>query len=1055
MSRFPRLDSSVTLLTLALIIASPALVFPATPFQVETVDADGLTTGQFPSLLIDDEGRFHVAYVGNGNTLEYGRKAAGVWTFETIDSAAFVGQYSSLALDSHGDLHVSYEDFDNFNLKYASRRRGVWTVETVDASFVYNHTSLAVDADDNIHISYYDGDSSDLRYAFKSNGIWATEAVDTTGHVGSWSSLALDNHGTPHIAYLDITNYNLKHAVMHDGVWMSETVDSSAQVGAHTSIAVDAWGRPHITYFNEGSDDLMYAWKDGATWPLETVDGFSSVGTASSLVLSPLGEPRISYYYIADQDVKYAALIDGDWSIEVVDAIGVVGLQTSLALDAHGNPSIAYHDNTNGALKLASSSIQLTSPGNGDAWLRGGRGMVAWDGTGTVDILLSLDGGAEYTTAISSVSGGSVLIDVPGTATSSARVKVVRSTPYSSSTSETFAIVPNRVSPWWRESVDETGLVGFLPSLSLHGDAPHVAYHDVANLDLKYARRAAGEWSVETVDAGADVGAFSSLEMDDDGVAHISYYDDTNGDLKYATGTGGAWTLEVVDTTGVVGWFTSLALDANGVPHISYYDLSNMTLRYADRTGGAWSAETADASLGSGLYSSLVIDDAGRPHVSYRAAGDLNYAVKDGGFWTSEVVDVPGEVGLHTSLRLDASGNPHVSYYDETNGDLKYAARYQGTWAIEVVDAAGDVGAFSSLALNATGKPRIAYYDGTGLSLRYSVKTGTNWVIETIDATGDVGLGTSLALRSDMAPHAVYYDNTNGDLLYTTGAIAVSRPSGGMIWPVGSTRTVTWDGIGVVDILLSVDGGSSYMPIATNVSGGSHDLVVPHTPSRFSRVRVERRENANDFGTHVYQYSRSESDSLFTIETSIALLNMRVHRPENGSGLTISWDTDPGPPDLAGYRLDKRPAQGDYSTLVSRTRESVHHDAEGRDGDRYRLFAINGLGDEFHLGEASADLSPSFTGGLRAYPTPFRGRILTVEFATTTVNGSVVETEVAIYDPRGRKIRTLARGKFRPPFHRVTWDGTDGSGVRVPSGTYFLRESNGVTDHSRTLVIVR
>jgi len=41
-------------------------------------------------------------------------------------------------------------------------------------------------------------------------------------------------------------------------------------------------------------------------------------------------------------------------------------------------------------------------------------------------------------------------------------------------------------------------------------------------------------WSIETVDSAGDVGAVSSIVVDNDDNPHISYYDWSNGDLKYA-----------------------------------------------------------------------------------------------------------------------------------------------------------------------------------------------------------------------------------------------------------------------------------------------------------------------------------------------------------------------------------------------------------------------------------------------------------------------------------------------------------------------------------------
>ena len=312
-----------------------------------------------------------------------------------------------------------------------------------------------------------------------------------------------------------------------------------------------------------------------------------------------------------------------------------------------------------------------------------------------------------------------------------------------------------------------------------------------------------------------------------------------------------------------------------------------------------------------------------------------------------------------------------------------------------------------------------------------------------------MGLHTSLALDAHGNSHISHYDFINHRLKLSDAGIHLASPMGGETWPVGATRTIAWKGVGAVDLSLSVDGGNSFEVIKSSVFGGSDptggavDIRVPHSPSRFCLIRAERTS----------PFSPSESDSFFTIEASIALLTMTVS-PSPAGGNSLAWTTDPGPEDLGGYRLD-RGRDASWETIVPLTKEPSFHDIGGQFGDRYRLFAQNGLGEEFYLGEASDGNVPSFGGKLVAWPVPFRSGELNVSFGTVSIGGVAVPTVVAVYDVAGRRVRTIARGTFSGAVRRTAWDGRDESGNLVASGIYFIRATSGQTQQTRKLVIVR
>ena len=83
----------------------------------------------------------------------------------------------------------------------------------------------------------------------------------------------------------------------------------------------------------------------------------------------------------------------------------------------------------------------------------------------------------------------------------------------------------------------------------------------------------------------------------------------------------------------------------------------------------------------------------------------------------------------------------------------------------------------------------------------------------------------------------------------------------------------------------------------------------------------------------------------------------------------------------------------------------------------------------------------------RAMPNPFR--------AATRIELSLAEraeVEAAVFDVRGRRVRTLLEGPAGPGGLSLAWDGRSADGTPSPAGIYFLRVADGERTETRRLV---
>lgn len=615
---------------------------------------------------------------------------------------------------------------------------------TVDTSSQNSHIGLVFDSLGGAWVATRNSVAGNLRvdYYTKGGGT-TTRGVATLNDVGSYASIAISpTERQPWVAYKDNTNGQLRYAryVGSGGScdatdWQCNTVDSSsANTGQDTSIA-----------FNSTSGDTWISYYDVTNANLRIAGSVNPSGTACTLA---------------------------SWECTTIDATGDVGSYSKLALDNSQNPWVSYYDNTNNDLKVA-------------------RYVGAGAGTGCA---------SSYWTCTAIDTGG---------------------------------------------NVGGYGSIAFDPSGN-----PWISYFDTTNSDLKLAKYvgsggsgcASSEWTCTAVDTGGSVGAYTSLAFDPIGNPWVSYGDLTNSSLKltHYVGSGGsgcassAWSCTTAESANNVGNFTSLAFDPDGVPWAAHIDLTNSAVRMAyltqgqgaitlsptqagvstfaeshsdmtttsdtanrddaDCVGGgtwnngknfasdegsgvsvadgsstaqctevAWTIDTSQATLNStyrffvasddgeriergrwrgptaiDTYPTLTIEDDAKHNTTQILSKSTVSSMPDctDTNWGCTALDTATNVGSaneNNSYAIDRNGVGWVSYYDAGNGDLR-VANYVGSggtgcaissWTCTSIDTTNDVGQYTSIGLDSTGTPWIAYRDVTNTGVRVARYVGS------------------------------------------------------------------------------------------------------------------------------------------------------------------------------------------------------------------------------------------------------------------------------------------------------------------------------------------
>jgi flagellar hook assembly protein FlgD len=86
----------------------------------------------------------------------------------------------------------------------------------------------------------------------------------------------------------------------------------------------------------------------------------------------------------------------------------------------------------------------------------------------------------------------------------------------------------------------------------------------------------------------------------------------------------------------------------------------------------------------------------------------------------------------------------------------------------------------------------------------------------------------------------------------------------------------------------------------------------------------------------------------------------------------------------------------------------------------------------------------------RLFPNPSAGPV-SIEWTLE----SAADVEVRVFDLAGRRVATLASGRFEPGRGSARWDGLQSNGTPAPAGWYVVRVRGGTIDSAHRLLLLR
>lgn len=184
---------------------------------------------------------------------------------------------------------------------------------------------------------------------------------------------------------------------------------------------------------------------------------------------------------------------------------------------------------------------------------------------------------------------------------------------------------------------------------------------------------------------------------------------------------------------------------------------------------------------------------------------------------------------------------------------------------------------------------------------------------------------------------------------------------------------------------------------------------------------------------------------------------------QEGEAVAVAWEADPT--EAWDHFVILRDRDGAWASTVATLaadRPSMQwFDPEVEVGVQYHYRVVGVVGGL----EAMSPRQGHFVEGATVGPLPSRPELSAnfpnpfnpaTRWSVRLPAGGPHAFELGLYDSRGRKLRTLRRGASAQGEFEVEWDGRDGGGRALPSGSYLARLSvAGHPDATRKLALLR